>query len=379
MKFSCTKDNIFQGLASVAHLSNKNVNLPILNNVLLRTKAGGVQLTTTNLEIAVHCQARGKVEQEGEFTVPSKLFFDYVNLLPNERVDMEVVGDQLSIICADNKTKMKGMGATEFPLIPPVSEATIFEVDASEFRAALSQTLFSVASNESRPELAGVLFRFKDHLAGPNTLVLATTDSYRLSERVLVMDEVPGVEPTEVIVPARTLQEVGRILGLFRDDVEGPARLKIALGEAQIVFRYGPVEITSRIIDGHYPDYRQIIPRQFKTETTLPREEFLKAIKTASLFSRTGLFDVRLEFDPVSQMLTARSEDVARGENQAVCRTHMQGEGGEVTVNSRYLQEGLNAMDTPDVFVGFNDAMSPCLLRPAGKDGYLYLVMPIKQ
>jgi DNA polymerase-3 subunit beta len=180
-------------------------------------------------------------------------------------------------------------------------------------------------------------------------------------------------------VPSKTLQEVARVLGLFRDEVDGPARLLISIGEAQIVFRYGPVELTSRIIDGHYPDYRQIIPRQWKTEITLPREEFLKAIKTASLFSRTGLYDVRLEFRPETQTVVACSEDATRGQNEAACHADISGEGGVVTVNSRYLQEGLNAIDTPNVLLGFNDPLSPCVLRPVGKSGYLYLVMPIKQ
>ena len=378
MKFSCTKDNLFLGLAATSHLTGKVVHLPILNNTLLQVDKKGIRLTTTNLEMAVVCTIRGKVDEEGEFTIPSKLLFDYVNLLPNERVDLERNDLVLDISCEDNQTQIQGLGASEFPLVPPVAGENVFDLDASEFRQALSQVLFAVASNESRAELSGVAFRFGVDENKKHTLTLAATDSYRLAEKTLVLDTGLGSELVETIIPARTLSEVSRILGLFRDDIDAEKRLQIRLSESQIVFKHGPVELTSRTINGSYPDYRQIIPATFKTEATIKREEFIKAVKTASLFSRTGLFDVTISIDPADG-ITVSANDTARGKNTARTEALVRGELNKITVNSRYLLDGLQAIDTEEVIFGVNDGANPCLVRPKDKGGYLYLVMPIKQ
>lgn len=378
MKFSCTKDNLFQGLAATAHLAGRNINLPILSNVLIKADRGGIKLTTTNLEIAVVCFVRGKIEEEGEFTVPSKLFFDYINLLPNERVDVESDGEKIFISCEKNKTEINGLSATEFPLIPPIVGDKVFELDAQEARRALSQVLFAVASNESRAELSGILFNFKKE-ENKSVLVMAATDSYRLAERTVVLDIPINNEPSSVIIPARTLAEVSRILGLFKDDVESEKRLQIRLSDSQVVFKNGSVDITSRTIEGSYPDYGQIIPKSFKTNAVLQKEELIKAVKTASLFSRTGLFDVTLSLDSTSG-ITVTANNAGRGQNTAHCEAAITGDPNTVTVNYRYLLDGLQAMTDEEITFGINDGSNPCLIRPKKENvGYLYLVMPIKQ
>ncbi|MDA1038413.1 MAG: DNA polymerase III subunit beta, partial [bacterium] len=239
---------------------------------------------------------------------------------------------------------------------------------------------FSVASNESRAELSGVSLSFHDETVGKNTLVLAATDSYRLAERVVSLDDGTTNESVEVIVPARALSEVSRILGLFRDDVDAEKRLEIRLSEAQVVFKNGPVELTSRTIEGNYPDYRQIIPTTFNTEATVRRDDLIKAVKTASLFSRTGLFDVTLTIES-GLGITVTANDTSRGENTAHCAAVVSGTKNDITVNFRYLLEGLNAVDTEEIVLGVNDGANPCLIRPKGEGekSYLYLVMPIKQ
>lgn len=377
MKFSCTKENLFQGLATTAHISGKNVNLPILNNVHVCVDKRGIRLTTTNLEVAVVCTIRGKVDEEGEYTVPSKLLFDYVNLLPNERIDLERNGEQLSVHCEKNQTTINGLSATEFPLVPPVVGDSVYEMDAQEFRQALAQVLFSVASSEARVELSGISMVFNGD-AGKGSLVLAATDSYRLAERVTALDTSSQNEPVSVIVPARTLGEVSRILGVLRDDLDAEQKLQLRLSDTQIVFKNGPVELTSRTIDGSYPDYRQIIPTTFATEANFRREDLIKAVKTASLFSKTGLFDVTLSVD-AENGITVKSSDTVRGQNTARAEAVVTGQPNTITVNYRYLLDGLNAMVGDDAVLGVNDAMSPCLVRPKDSKSYLYLVMPIKQ
>lgn len=380
MKFSCTRDNLYQGLSITSHITTKNVNLPILNNVLMRVDGASIRLTTTNLEIAVSCLVRGKIEQGGEFTIPSKLFFDYVSLLPNEKIDLEMADETLSIHCGNYMTKIKGIPSSDFPLIPSVSADRSFTIKAESLRSALSQILFSVATNESRPELTGVSMHFENQGAGKGKLVLAATDSYRLAEAHITLPEAPGEAPVSVIVPSRTLIELSRVLSVYKDEIDAPEAVTMSLSENQIVFAYGSTELISRTIEGNYPDYQQIIPKNFKTEAVIDREDMINAVKTASLFSKTGLFDVTLRFAPSPGALTVTAVDATRGENTASCAVDLTGESNEVTVNYRYVLDGLNAIRSDKVLFQMIDAANPCLVRPNDKDaGYLYVVMPIRQ
>jgi DNA polymerase III subunit beta len=377
MKLSCTRDNLHQALAITSHLTTKNVNLPILQNVLMKAEGGSIRFTATNLEIAINCSVRGKVDTSGEFTIPSKLFFDYVSLLPNETIQLEVIDEVLHVSCGPHKTKINGLDASEFPLVPKVDTSSVHQIPVDDFKRALARVLFSVASNESRPELTGVSMQFSPGTEG--RLTLAATDSYRLAECVIPVVS-PVSEEQKLIVPAKTLSEICRILSVFKDVVDCPTSVEMGVSDSQVVFTYGSVEIISRTIEGNYPDYKQIIPKSFQTETMLDRADFGKAVKTASLFSRTGLFDVTLELDPSDKQLRVKALDTNRGENTAVCGADISGQKNTVTVNYRYLLDGLNAMDTDEVFFQMIDPANPCLVTPKDKSmQYLYIVMPIKQ
>lgn len=380
MKLSCTKENLYQGLAITSHISTKNVNLPILNNVLLKADGGGLKLISTNLEIAITCAIRGKVEQQGEYTVPSKLFFDYVNLCPDERVDIDLIDSALSISCGSSKTKINGIAATEFPLVPPASGGAGYSVSAMNFSRALSQVLFAAATNESRPELSGVFLSFHNAVSGEGTLTLAATDSYRLSEAVVGLSE-GASEQKDVIVPQRTLAELNRVFSVFKDDVEAPELVEVVVTENQVVFRYGGVEITSRTLEGPYPDYKQIIPEKTQTQVVLEKQGLQKAIKTASLFSKTGLFDIYLKTNVGEQSLIVSANDVSRGENSVALTSMIEGADNEIALNFRYLLDGVNAIRAEKVKCGMIDKASPCIITPfeSPEESYRYIVMPIRQ
>ena len=378
MKISCTRENLHQGLSITSHLVTKNVNLPILQNVLLKAEGGIVRFTATNLEIAINCTVRGKVDEAGEITVPSKLFYDYVSLLPNEVIHLETIGEQVSLECGDHKTKILGLSAVDFPLVPKVDGEFTFQIPIEDLKSALSQVLFSVASNESRPELTGVLMHFYP-FGNEGRLTLASTDSYRLSERTIPVTNKPE-QDFKVVIPSKTLSEVGRILSVFRDDVELPSFLTMSLRQNQVIFTYGPVELVSRTIEESYPDYEQIIPKQFQTSTVLDRNDFIKAVKTASLFSKNGLFDVTLTFSPEEKRVSVKSLDATRGENTTNCQAEITGLPNTVTVNYRYLLDGLQALSGDQVLFEMIDASNPCLVTQKDKhDEHRYIVMPIKQ
>lgn len=378
MKLSVTRDNLHQGLSITSHLMTKNVNLPILQNVLVKAEGGTIRFTATNLEMAVNCSVRGKVDEPGEYTIPSKLFFDYVSLLPNETIHLNANEQAVNVECGTYKTKINGLTSSEFPLVPRVQGELSVQIPVEDFKQALTQVLFAVATNESRPELTGVAFQFSSH-DGEGRLTLASTDSYRLAEATIPVVS-PVSEELSLVVPAKTLSEVNRILSVFRDDVELPSSLTLSVSGSQVVFMYGSVELISRTIDEQYPDYRQIIPTQFHTQAIIDREDFIKAVKTASLFSKTGLFDVNLGFDAQRGEILVSATDATRGQNQSQCTADVSGQANTVTVNYRYLLDGLQAISADQVVFEMIDPGNPCLLTPKGTtEGYRYIVMPIKQ
>ncbi len=376
MKFSCTKENLHRALSITSHLTSKNINLPILQNILIKAQDGTIRFTTTNLEIAIGCTVRGKIEEDGELTIPSKLFFDYVSLLPHETVEISLDGDFVVVECANNETKIKGIASSEFPLVPEVHSNRTYQIAIEPLRKALSRVLFAVSTNESRPELTGVSARF----AKGGDVVLAATDSYRLAETILPFQGEVGDEGDAVILPAKTLVELNRILSVFKDEVDAPTHITLGLSDNQAVFSYASVELTSRTIEGIYPDYKQIIPKDFRTTGVMSREDVVKAVKTASLFSRNGLYDVMLEFPGGASSILVKATDAMRGENTANCAATVTGDHVSVTLNYRYLLDGLNVLQSDKVRLQLIDGSNPVLVLADGvADQYLYLVMPIRQ
>lgn len=379
MKLQCTQENLNTALGLVGHVASRNATLPILNNVLIQADGGRIILSATNLELGITSVIRGKVEQEGAYTVQSRLLADYVALLPREKVSLELEGgthDLLRVRCANFATKIKGLIAAEFPLIPTVDQRTKHTLPLAALRDAISQVIFAVTPSETRPELAGALLHFTN-----GWLTLAATDSYRLAERKIALPGPAVAGEQRLIVPARTLQELLRVLGAVREGTElevGPT-VAVTVAENQILFAVGGVELTSRLIAGQYPDYRQIIPQDANSRVTVSTAELTKAVKTASLFARSGIYDINLEFIPSSGEVVVSSANSQLGENVARLSASVSGAPGAIVLNYRYLLDGLSSMGTEDVEFAVVDAASPCVLRPHGRDGHLYLIMPIKQ
>ena len=246
MKFSCTQENLKRGLLATGYVAGRNVNLPILNNVLIKIEGSSIQLISTNLEIAVRCIIRGKVDEGGEYTVPSKLFMEYVNLLPDDRVDLETTDAFLKVACRKNATKIKGIPASEFPLIPTVDRQKTLYISGTILKRALGQVNFAISSIESRPELTGALFNVNPSFAA-GSLVIAATDSYRLSEKTIALEAKNGKNSSQesftFVVPGKSLQEIVRILALFKENELEAEPVEIAFGEGQVAFSFGDVAL----------------------------------------------------------------------------------------------------------------------------------------
>ncbi len=375
MQFACTQENLLQGISLVGHISGKSAHLPILSHVLLKTDGGGLRLSTTNLEMAVSSLVRGRIEAPGEFTVPAKLLQDYVALLPAGKIELVVVGDQLEVRADGKTTSIKGLPSSEFPLIPRLATGPGYKLPAKGLREAIGQVAFAVSISESRPELGGVSCAF--HTTAKDHLVMAATDSYRLTERKLALSGGEGRE-AKCIVPAKAVQELGRILTAYKDEMSTPEDVEWTMTDSQLVATYGSVELISRLIEGSFPDYRQIIPTQFRTTCTIGRGEFTKAIKAASLFARQGMFDVHLEILP-GEGLKISASDTGTGSHATTLKSEVDGEANKVTVNYRYMADGLAAVATDQVVIRMIDAMNPVVLTAKDDTAFQYVVMPIRQ
>ena len=386
MKLISLQENLKQGLFVVSNIAGKNINLPILNNILVKTKEGNIKLITTNLEIGIIHTVRGKIEKEGSFTVDSKIFSDCVNLLPNKKINIEQKNNDLLINCENYKTKIKGQSAEEYPLIPEVDKKIYYSAQVDEFKKALSQIIFAVSTSGSRLELSGVLFCFTN-----NSLTMAATDSYRLAEKGVKI-KTNGNEDKKIIIPAKTLQELIRILsaGADAEDVgKETAEIKFYLSENQILFICGSTELVSRLIEGQYPDYKQIIPTNIKTDIIIDRSELVRAVKVTSLFSKTGINDINLDFPTGKNQIVVSAVSGQTGENITKLDAKVSGNDNSIVINYRYFLDGLNNIDGEMIKIEVVDANTPCILKPVSSEGaspdkekdedYLYIIMPIKQ
>src|SRR3989338_2576220 len=254
MKVECTKENLKKGLFVVSRVVGSGNPLQVLNNILLKTDHGRIKLSSTNLEIGVNTWIGGKIEEEGALTVPARIINEYVNNLPTEKVMLSSKDHNLSLEAENYKTNIKGLSPDDFPLIPQVLEEPFAKIPAEELRTALSETLWAASSNETQPEISGIYFGFTE-----NKMLIAATDRYRLAERTINLEQ-PVAANKEVIVPARTAGELYKILAIGQETVE------VYFSDSQVLFRFDDTELISRLIDGHYPDYKQIIPKGFRSE-----------------------------------------------------------------------------------------------------------------
>ncbi len=375
MKFSSLQENLKQAVSIVSHIAGKNQNLPILSNIKIEAKDGNISFIATDLEIGIVHKIRGKIEKEGAYTVDAKLIYDYISLLPaNKKVKIEKKDPFLNIESESYKTKIKGIEAEEYPLIPEFKNDLSWTINAKDLRQSLSQVVFAVSNSDTRIELTGVLFAF-----GNNSLTLVATDSHRLTEKTIKAKQNKNkkTETGNIIVPARTLQELLRILSNLNES-EGQ-EIEIHVNDNQIMFIINQTELVSRLIEGQFPDYKQIIPTNHKTKAIASRNELIRAVKASSLFSQDKICDISLDFPKNQNKILVSAVSAQKGESIAEVEAIINGNDNGVTINYRYLLDGFNNIDTENIIIEIIDSNTPCLIKPENDDSYIYIVMPIKQ
>ena len=372
MRLSCEQEDLHRGLSAVARAIPARTTLPITQHVLFEALEDSIVLSATDAEtIAITYRIPASVDEPGSITMPSRLLSDFIATLPHEPIKLTLAerSRQVSLSCARNTASIGGLDPDDFPPIPPVDDAASVEVDAARLRKAISQTVFSAATDDSRPVLTGVHFAMDG-----NEVRLAAADGFRLSVHTMALDH--EVDERAVIVPARALGELGRLL----PEVDGSVRLTFNSAGTQVQFDLGHAKLVAQLIQGTFPNYDQLIPKETTTRTEVSVSELTRETRIASIFARDGSGIVRLigtpgDGGPGRLQINARAEEV--GDNEGEIDAIVDGEEAKIAFNGRYLMDVLQVLDSDRVMIETSSPSSPGVLRPLGDDAFVHVVMPM--
>src|SRR3989440_644493 len=372
VKVVCLQENLAHGLGIAGRGVSTRGSLPILGNVLLRTDSGRLRVTATNLEVGINCWVPAKVDDEGAITVPAKLFIDFVNSLPpgNVELSLNVRTKTVHIKSGPYEANIKGLDAEEFPIIPQIPDKPTTRMGQATLRRMIGEVAFVAATDDSRPVLTGVLTTFAGEM-----VTMAAADPYRLSVRhAHLLDRVdPSIE---VIIPAKSLFEVARIL---QDSDDQTVDILVTPNKSQVIFHTDEADLVSRIIEGQFPNYRQVIPTSHSTRVLAQREELLKATRLASYFARDAANMLRFQVDPSNDpplVITANAAEV--GDNTGRIDATVEGQATTIAFNSRFVADALSSLAAPEIALELGGPLAPGVVRIVGDDSYLHVVMPLR-
>ncbi len=365
MKVVCGKDELAEKLGVVGRGVSTRTSVQILAGIMVRAAGGRLHLSATDMEISVRDSLEAQVEEEGAVVVPGRLLVDIVRLLPAGEVTLEHRADEgvARLTCGSASYQLNTYAAEDFPRLPEIEPESAFTVEREAFLDTISRVGRSASRDESRPVLTGILVRFEG-----DKLVMAATDSYRLSVKETTLPTGPGLE-LEAIVPARALQELARVGQNAESD-----SVEVGVQENQIVFGVDGVWLTARRIDGQFPNYKQLLPEQFDAEVQLPREELLDVVRRTGLLAQRKS-PLRLRFAEGELTVSAQTQDV--GEARESLPVGYDGEAMEIGFNAEFLRDGLESVTDDTVRIKLISPLRPGLLH-GENDDFLYLIMPIR-
>jgi len=368
MKFSVLQENLAKGLAIVGKAVATKGSLPVLANVLLATEEGRLKLAATNLETGITTWVGAKVEEEGAITIPARILAEFVGNLPPTQITGQVKNGILSIETEEARSSFNGVDAAEFPTLPIFPEESKLTFDPRSLGEAISEVAFAAASDEGRPILTGVLLKVEGQEA-----TLVGVDGFRLSERKLALP-VAVEKGFAVVIPARTLQEIVRLLSAEEE------QLQVALvpNGNQVLFRGASVLISSQLLEGEFPDYQKIIPTEHSTQAQLKRSDWQKAVRLASVFAKDSASIIKLAFRPEENQVVLKAALAEVGEGQSLVAAAIEGEGLEMAFNSRYLTDILTNLADEELIFNTSGPLAPGLIKPLGRDNFLHIIMPVR-
>jgi DNA polymerase-3 subunit beta len=349
--------------------------LPVLNNIFLSTDGGRLKLAATNLELAITAWISCTIESEGAVTVPAKSLSEWVNTLPQENVNLSVDSRlALTLTCGRNRSTIRGIDAEDFPAIPSISDGSglTATMDATGLKEMIAQVTFAAAADDSRPVLAGISVKIEGQ-----TISMSATDGFRLAIRDGELAS-PASDPTTIIVPARALTELARVIG----DSEEPVEMTVTPNRNQFMCRAGSVEFVSRLIEGTFPEVRQLLPKSYNTRAVASREAFLGSIRRANIFARENNDVVKLqvtkgeeEYSTGTLQVSANAAEV--GDNLSDVDASVEGPSGVIAFNVRYLSDVLTNTKSQQIALEMQGPNNAGVLRPVGTNDAVYVIMPM--
>lgn len=365
MRFSCIKDNLARSLSIAERFTGKNISMPVLGNVLLESGTSSLSIQATNLEYGISIQIPGKGTKDGRVSVPAKIVSSLIQSVKDEKVDLEGRQGGLFIKTENREVRVNGTDPEEFPLLPKIKKTYSFTVEGAALGHGLESVLPAAALSEFKPELSGVFFK-----TSAKTLYLVATDTFRLAQKIIDLPQKSEGGEVAFIAPFRLCQEISRIVVGGEDE-----ELKLSVGENQLMFESARFKVISRLIEGSFPEYTRIIPKNFDTTTFLSRPALIDSLREASICS-SKLQDVCLEFRGKKLQITSQNPEV--GEYKNTLDSQAVGKEMATSFNYRYLLDGLTALEEEDVFFGLNGRELPSLLRNKTEESFIYVVMPIR-
>ncbi|CAN5211806.1 DNA polymerase III subunit beta [soil metagenome] len=362
MKFRISKENFQEGLQQVQHVVSARTTLPILSNVLLEADGKELKLTTTDLDVGVSGRVEAEVEIPGATTLPARKLASIIRELPTSEIEFSSDADhKASITSGPSYFRIHGLSEDEFPPLPDFEDAKEFKIPQATLKDALRKTSFAISTDETRYVLNGIFCQFKD-----NTMILVATDGRRLA---MVDHEIefPQSQETEVIVPTKAVNELQRLLGTEGD-------VKILIGESQIAFELNQNILVSKLIEGNYPNFRQVVPTETKERITLERETFLGVVSRVSILASDKSNSVKLVFSEDNIDVMANSPEI--GEAKESLPVQYKGPPITIAFNPEFLQAPLRNLDTDEVFLDLIDEMSPGVIK--NSSSFLYVLMPMR-
>lgn len=365
VEFICTQENLVQGLSQVVPVTGRNTQLPILQNILLEVRDGVLHLTGTDLEVGVHSIVGGKASGQGSCVVPARQLFEYVQQLPSDHpVELKQKGKTISVTTPGFRAALKVAESEDFPLLPVVKGKSGVVLNAQTLCQGVGDVLFAAARDESRPEIHSV------YMVGEvGELRLAATDSFRLAERIIPLEG--AQEKFSLLLPFPTAQEVVRLFGT-------QSSVELVPQDALIQLRGEGVELSSRLLDATYPDYRQIIPQDASTRIKVEREALVRALKTLLVFLPRDSRRLKLTVTPKAKKLHLQVVGGEAGEGDVTLPISGEGETQELLLNIQYMLEGAQHMGGGECQLAFQGSEAPVVFRPSGGEPYIYVVMPIQ-
>ena len=374
MKLVILKEKLKLAIGNAGNIIQKNLSLPILENILLETEKSFLKLSATNLETGLKWWSLAKIEEEGKLCLPFKIISNLLSFFPEEKVKLEEKNLLLTLKNSSFETKIKCFSSADFPIIPGIKEKGVITLDGREFFLALSQILNIPSSSVGRPEISGILLSFSK-----NTVKLVATDSFRLAEKTIYLKD-NLKNKFSLIVPQSAAKSAVNILGEREGDI------KLYLAENQIMFEkmmeeadHPQIQFYSNLVSGEYPHYEDIVPKKFSLNIVLEKKDFLNKIRAASLFSGR-ISEVKLRIVPKEKKIIVLSENADIGEYKGVLSMMSEGKEEEfdISFNYKFLLDGISAIEGDRVLFKITNEEGPALLKPKEKDDYFYLIMPIK-